>query len=331
MKSSHPANPSPSTTDVLDVIEAAYRVDLTDGDWLDGVLQAARASLDGGFGITGYFVDLSDGGFRAWQHACVGKDAASDRANFESWRAATPVGLQRYSHLARPSGLVTDIPPPRGESLEPLLEASGFEQVFGVSALDAMGLGCALSAPRTRRAPAPDLVTWDRIAAHLATALRLRRRLGNRPREDLVVNDAGRVVHAEGEATAARDALRAAALRIDAARSRRARRDPRSATAMWAALIQAKWTVVDRFERDGRRYYVAWRNEPELEASALTPREAQIVAACGLGHSNKLIAYELGISESTVARCLTSASKKLGATSRVELVRLAGALVGRRS
>lgn len=318
------------TTDVLDVIEAAYRVDLADGDWLDGVLRAACTSLDGGFGVTGYFVDLSDGGFRAWQHACVGRDPATDRANFESWRVATPVALQRYSHLARPSGLVTEIPPPRGESLDPLLEASGFEQVFGVSALDATGRGCALSAPRTRDATVPDRITWDRVAAHLATALRLRRRLGSGPREELVVSDSGRVVHAEGEAAAARDALRAAAIRIDAARTRRARRNQRAATAMWAALVEAKWSVVDRFDRDGRRYYVAWRNEPRPEAHELTPREAQVAAACGLGHSNKLIAYELGISESTVARCLAAAAKKLGAASRVELVKLAAALVGKR-
>ena len=39
------------------------------------------------------------------------------------------------------------------------------------------------------------------------------------------------------------------------------------------------------------------------------------------GHANKLIGYELGLSPSTVAMHLSNASAKLGAKSRVELVR----------
>ena len=42
----------------------------------------------------------------------------------------------------------------------------------------------------------------------------------------------------------------------------------------------------------------------------------------GLGHSNKLIAYELGLSLGSVSAYLASAMRKLGFDSRVDLVRV---------
>ncbi len=123
---------------------------------------------------------------------------------------------------------------------------------------------------------------------------------------------------------AALDALRAAVIRIDGVRAGNRRRDPRR---VWKALHEGEWSLVDRFERDGRRYYVALPNEPPTLPSILTDREARVVSRCGLGHSNKLIAYELGISESSVARALSRASEKLGVASRVELVRRASELL----
>jgi DNA-binding NarL/FixJ family response regulator len=50
------------------------------------------------------------------------------------------------------------------------------------------------------------------------------------------------------------------------------------------------------FDRDGRRYYFARANEPPADPLAkLTARETHVVKAAALGHSNKHIAYELGI------------------------------------
>ena len=56
----------------------------------------------------------------------------------------------------------------------------------------------------------------------------------------------------------------------------------------------------------------------------LSPREHEVVARAGMGHANKRIAYDLGISATTVASYLCRASKKLGVTSRVALVRVYG-------
>ena len=45
---------------------------------------------------------------------------------------------------------------------------------------------------------------------------------------------------------------------------------------------------------------------------ALTPRERQVLGYAELGHSNKLIAYSLGLAPSTVATVLGKARKKIG-------------------
>jgi DNA-binding CsgD family transcriptional regulator len=52
----------------------------------------------------------------------------------------------------------------------------------------------------------------------------------------------------------------------------------------------------------------------------LTPRELQAVGFAALGHSNKLVAYEMGIAPSTVSVLLHRAGQKLGTSSRVALI-----------
>jgi two-component system, NarL family, nitrate/nitrite response regulator NarL len=58
----------------------------------------------------------------------------------------------------------------------------------------------------------------------------------------------------------------------------------------------------------------------EEAAPVLTPREVEILAAIGLGLSNKETARRLGISVHTVKFHLEAAFRKLGATSRAEAV-----------
>jgi DNA-binding NarL/FixJ family response regulator len=45
---------------------------------------------------------------------------------------------------------------------------------------------------------------------------------------------------------------------------------------------------------------------------ALSTRERQVVSLLALGHSDKWIAYELGIGEGTVAAAIHTALRKLG-------------------
>lgn len=104
---------------------------------------------------------------------------------------------------------------------------------------------------------------------------------------------------------------------------------PQVAVAIWQAVIAGRWSLVAHFDRDGHRCFVARKNDAAgPPASALSERERQIVAYASLGHSNKLIAYELGLCSSTVAAQLTSAARKLGVSSRKTLLHAFAVLGG---
>jgi DNA-binding NarL/FixJ family response regulator len=85
-------------------------------------------------------------------------------------------------------------------------------------------------------------------------------------------------------------------------------------------MVAAQWTLVEE-ERDGRRHLLARRNDPAAPGpEQLSERERQVVSFAVLGHHDKLIAYELGVSHSTVRVLLHRARRKLRVESRAELV-----------
>jgi DNA-binding CsgD family transcriptional regulator len=98
-------------------------------------------------------------------------------------------------------------------------------------------------------------------------------------------------------------------------------KEPEQAVDLWKGLVSGRWTLLDHFETDGTRYVVARRNEVRLTGlRALTERERQAVGYAALGHTNKLIAYEMGLSASTIGVLLHRAAKKLQTTTRGGLV-----------
>jgi DNA-binding NarL/FixJ family response regulator len=103
--------------------------------------------------------------------------------------------------------------------------------------------------------------------------------------------------------------------------------DDSAAAAHWNAFVAGRWSLADTFEHDGRRYFLAHRDAPSMAADwsrRLTPREQRVVVYATLGFSNKAIGYEMGLATSGVSAHLTRAMRKLGATSRVSLLRLLG-------
>ena len=80
------------------------------------------------------------------------------------------------------------------------------------------------------------------------------------------------------------------------------------------SLKSERWTLIGVYERDGKRFAIARSNDVRLpQPAALSPRERQALGVALLGDSNKLIAYELGISASTVGVLLHRAAQSLGA------------------
>ena len=95
------------------------------------------------------------------------------------------------------------------------------------------------------------------------------------------------------------------------------------------AALERGWWLLDCFDSDGRQYVVAARDIASNERPDLSPREAQVVGLLALGHSNKVISYELDLAWSTVRVLVHRAARKLGVGTRKELERIAATLRGR--
>jgi DNA-binding CsgD family transcriptional regulator len=172
-------------------------------------------------------------------------------------------------------------------------------------------------------------VPWERVAAHIHAALRLRFRVHGVPSLgaaapglnlkvgiDAIVSPNGKVEHAEPDAQAYLESLKQAAVAIDRARARMRREDPEGALEAWRSLVEGQWSLVESFESDGRRYLLARRNAPDAPvAPLLTERERSVLSLRARLHGVKLIAYELGVSQASVSRAMQSGMKKLGVES----------------
>jgi DNA-binding CsgD family transcriptional regulator len=316
-------------------IEAAYRLVDDDVDWLRGICEAAMPLLDGGFGVVGWMFDPSQPAER-WQSSpvAVGANPGFCDAVLRTGKHMPLRDLERMYLYSPGVGTMRDMLGVRAADEYSPSSASaaklGVRDFLGVRALDPSFGGCFFGAPLAQPAVAKRsfVSTWGRVSAHIAAGLRLRRALaGGAPEAhaDAAILDArGTVHHAEGAAKTSRnlEALRSAARAMHHARSAGQSETP-AALSQWQALTAGTWSLVDRFESDGQRFLVARANAPDApDPRALSRGERVICRYIGAGHSNKLIAYSLGVSEGTVAAHAASAFRKLGVRSRVELVRL---------
>jgi DNA-binding CsgD family transcriptional regulator len=141
---------------------------------------------------------------------------------------------------------------------------------------------------------------------------------------DAVLSASGSLVHCEKGAQSLdkRDALRRATKAIDRARSK-ARSNEDDALDLWQGLVAGRWSLVEQFDSDGRRFMVARRNDPQVtDPRALNLRERQVLAYLAMGQPPKLIAYSLGVSPSSVSTARQSAMRKLGLKTTADVVRL---------
>jgi DNA-binding CsgD family transcriptional regulator len=187
--------------------------------------------------------------------------------------------------------------------------------------VDASGVGLAFAAPagRVLKSSRASRARLDRVGAHVLAGFRLRRALAQ---ADAVLAPDGQLLHAEHEAREPRhqQALRDAVKAFDRARSRERRIDPDTALEAWRALVSGRWSLVETFESDGRRYLVARRNPPgAMPGQALGRLEAHALVLRAQGASYKLAAYELDISAATAHRLVRAGMRKLGVSHESEL------------
>jgi DNA-binding CsgD family transcriptional regulator len=331
----HPA-PVAAAGDPIEVLEIAYHLDATDEVWLARVLGALHPIIDRGLGSVAYFFVIDERG-------------AIDIRSPMVKGLFVPLEVVRDYNLSLSPERVASLyleAPPCGTAAAALRCSLRREEVYNrtirphVDVPDALGLrgnsapreGVFFTAPIAKaRAPRPaEAVLLSRLGAHLGAGLRLRRRLGAGVAQRLddaeaILTPGGHLVHAAKTAQSAKDrrTLTEAARTIDRARGRLRRADPDEAVALWCALWGGRWSLVDHFDCDGRRFLVAHHNllvDSSPHVRALSEREQQAARLAALGHSNHLIAYELGVSPTTVSEHLAGAARKLGAGTRAALV-----------
>ncbi|MBX3263082.1 MAG: helix-turn-helix transcriptional regulator [Labilithrix sp.] len=327
------------TPDLVRVLEAAYAMDRAEGPWLRGIVDALRPALEDGLGMAAYVYDASRRPFVVREPIL---DCPLDAQGLGQLFAQSDESYVRGAWLAHAAATASETPgyadhPGVRDVFWPL----GIRDVFVVNALDPVGVGCLVGAPlpRLRKLRDDERDLWDRVASHLRSALRLRLRLealegrraefpetspsladGTSGAVEAVLRRDGALEHAEDVAVGAREALREAVLGMDRAR-RTLRSRPRRVLTAWRALVRGRWTVVDDFEGEGSRYLVARANGPAARGpTLLSTRERQVLEQLVLGHTDKLVAYELGLSHSTVRVLITRARAKLGAKTRAELI-----------
>ena len=329
------------TTHAIDLIEAAYHLEKSDAAWLPDLIDAGAPILDHGLGVFGFELvraPLSGGGadvviegmhLRSLPEDLPDKlNAAVSRLSPEFIAAATRAGY---------AGTWTEKAKDYPEELGPLLEAIGYSDMLGILAFDPNGVGVEIGAPlpeSTTLTP-KSRERWQMLGAHIASAYRLRRALAEMEEHSHVEPtglpcDAEAVfdVHdfqivdsvARAQEPNVADFLREAALAVDRARGKLRKNDPQQALELWKALVCGRWSLVDWFDTDQRRFVLAMPNPPEVsDPRGLSEQERQVVAYVLLGDPSKLVAYRLGLSPARVSGLLKSAMHKLSVTTKAGL------------
>ena len=326
---------------IIQITEAAYDYGAGEDSWLRQVLEAGAPIFDDGLGLgaiaatksrtpnpQGELDDIHQvqmlGGSTSFiaRHcqACRHIDSAVQHRH-------TKTGLFHvYGHLA-------SLP----DQLAIWRREVGLQDAIGIFALDTDGRGIQLLAPLHHIArPGPaERRRFEMIAAHLSAGLRLRSGLTKEASNPSTSNGfpLGAEAVIEPSKLAITDAveevrdskstgsLRDAAVRIDRARGALRKEDPDTALEAWRALVQGRWSMVDWFDSDGRRYVLALPNQPHVsDPRGLSERESQVVAYAALGESHKMIAYRLGVSRPRVTNALRAAMRKLGVKNQAQLV-----------
>jgi DNA-binding CsgD family transcriptional regulator len=326
----------PTRADEVSVLEAAYRLEGTETEWLEGLARAATPFLDEGWGVFASTWYLEPKTVRLRASVGLGGPPGMNEAAQAAGRESSSINFGMF--LSGPCSSLATIGAEKQVVADPgsrALLSLGIRDCLAVMNADPGGYGSALTAYRGDRTVLPRRIVsrWSRIASHLGAGFRVRRGLeamrvdGARPdvfaASEAIFTPAGRLEHAAEPAQNARKALAEGVAAIGRARGKLRARDPDVALEAWRGLIAGRWSLVDHVDTDGKRYLVARRNDPRVcGAAAVSDRERQIMAARARGLPLKLIAYEFGLSIGAVSRGLQSGMAKLGFVHQTELVTL---------
>lgn len=313
----------------ISVLEAAYELSLAPEAWLEHLLDKAAPLLDRGVGVNAQTFQVSASHFALVDVIVHGESDAQTLRQF--LEHVPPHIIDCVYRRGAPVGTLSEWLFPDDATAQAYFLGNApndFQDSTGLVAHTGQGWGLVLAAPliKPQRLEVSERRRWTKVAAHLAAGLRLRQQLGgldiDAPQVEAILTPDGRIEHVSDAAKSpsARERLRAAVRRVDRARTGTYRQDSDAALDLWEGLVAGRWSLVDRFDSDGRRYLIAVKNDPQMpDPRGLSLRERQVVEFFGMGRPTKEIAYILGLSTSTVANTLAHAQAKLSMATKTEL------------
>jgi DNA-binding CsgD family transcriptional regulator len=328
------------TSAVIDLAEAAYDLDASQSEWLRRLLEVGLPLFDHGLSVVGVeYVRPPNGGPVVPQQFHVASGPKDFVERYAQAVSELPVdvirGFLRPGAAETLSEMSTRYP---GAFTAIGRHFNHGKDGLQITAVDPHGVGVHILAalPKVTKLAGRSRERWQMLAAHVCAGHRLRRAIAasgsNQNGKTCLPHNAEAVVDPRGfEVTDAvgiakkngvAGKLRNAVLQSDRARGRLRSADPHQALEIWKALVQGRWSMVDWFDSDGRRFVLAVPNPPDTaDPRGLTQREMQVVTYAIFGHSNKFIAYQLGISTARVSLLLGSSMQKLGARTSAQLVK----------
>jgi DNA-binding CsgD family transcriptional regulator len=318
-----------SQADFISVLEAVYAVEQSRDNWLSGVLQASSEALCS-HGVGGVLYDASARDVHMLSIAGAG--LSPELLNLGVAQHRDPQYTEVIAENYRTILCARQTDYSRGPDRDRMRRQMADHEVrdaLMVNGIDETRQGLALYMFNDRpvRLSVNTRLAFERFAVHLANAYRLQRRLARSAQPPTQSADAVFGVHGRLEYVASQlpadglEQLQNALQRREWSLGSARREQPQRALSVWNALVNGRWSLIDHFDSDGKRYILAQENAVRSVApSELSSRERQTARLAALGRSNKIIAYELGLAHSTVRVLLARAASKLGAQTRDQLV-----------
>lgn len=319
----------------IDVVERGYDLDGTEAEWIAHIVRTIRPDIDDGMGAYGFTCSITGDALTPGPAFAMEGMSAHLADVLATMNAGAPASLTRS--LAKSAVLCGTLETTLGpghtgaQYFKRFMAPHGVADGFSIFAQDGEGSAIDLSSLRPRPMVPSERAArvWLRVGYHLASALRLRRRLAAKARREALLAPNGAIVdalpHVQSDA-GARETLRAAARSIDRARSRAGRAEPDRALASWTSLVDGTWSLVDHWESDGRRWIAVYENRPRVpDPRALNPVDRAIAQLVALAASNKEIAFALGLTEGSVAGSVHRILRRFKCRRRVDFIAMAAA------
>lgn len=318
------------TRSALAVVEAAYTLDGADDAWLAKVLRVASPDLGRGLGLYGATGRIIDGSLVPSPPLVAHELTEECLAHARALHPQLPCPiLDAFVPRAVVVGGLDEAWPKRLDAARLYregMQGAGVRDALVLYARGSATTAVKIVAPsRSRVVTTPRArATWGRVVVHLATALRLRRRVSRGAEPSAVLDARGRLVDARGRL--ADDARRrervVAELRATMEARAEASHDPARALEVLGALVAGRYSAVDRWDAGGRRYVVLYRNPPFAgpgDPRGLGRTERRVADLVARGASLKEASYALGVGKTATQRALSAALQKLGLSRPSEL------------